>query len=358
MMIKSGIINVNKCQNMTSHDVVAMVRRTLGIKRVGHTGTLDPMAMGVLPVAVGNATKFIEYLDKDRKTYIAGVKLGIMTDTLDVWGNILANDQVSIPSRELEAKLSEVIPDFTGQIQQIPPKYSAIKVNGKRLYDYARKGQDVEIPSRTVNIYKLEYISPEDTKYLESLTAGAFSGFSKEKSDFFLLIECSRGTYVRSIIRDIGDRLGVDVVMSFLVRTASGSFQVEDGVSADKIKYMSADELADFILPIDEWISCMGSLVIDQTEGKKFQNGGKISLKKITYLDKADNESLFKVYQGDPSHMEDLSSMGNLSNEGELCEVKGDNKTGKLCNIKFLGIGRIVDERFLKGEKIIPVERQ
>ncbi len=348
-MTKSGIINVNKGKNMTSHDVVAIVRRVLGIKRVGHTGTLDPMAEGVLPVAVGNATKFIEYLDKDTKTYLAGVKLGLMTDTLDVWGDKIETSDKSVSTEELRSKVCEIIPVFIGEIQQIPPKYSAIKVDGRRLYDYARKGMDVEIPSRKVNIYRLKYISPTDTKYLDSLIGFVSAGDYREKSDFFLLIECSRGTYVRSLIRDIGERLGVSAVMSFLVRTVSGDFRIEDGVSAESIKNMSMEDLTEYILPIDEKISCMGSIVIDQVEGKKFQNGGKVSLKKIAYLDKDNSERLFKVYE--------ISSCSNGG--GSIYNTSGSeegNATSIIENKKFLGIGRIVDDRFLKGEKVVPIE--
>lgn len=360
--MKSGIININKGQNMTSHDVVSIVRRAVGIKRVGHTGTLDPMAEGVLPVAVGNATKFIEYLDKDIKTYVAGVKLGIKTDTLDIWGEKLENTKVDCTGEELKEKLSGIIPRFIGEIQQIPPKFSAVKVNGRRLYDYARKSQDVEIPKRNVHVYKLEYISPDDMEYIASLTGIMPSSVGEVKNDFFLLIECSRGTYVRSLIRDIGSELGLSAVMSFLVRTASGEFQIDDGISAESIKNMDIGELYKCIFPIDEKISCMRSIVLDDIESRKFQNGGKVSMKKIKYLEGEKSimkdrsfhndyrvvyTDLYKVYrgkrQGDSSDFE----LSRISNVADM------KSTGR-----FLGVGRIVQDRFLKGEKVVPIESE
>ena len=347
----SGIININKSQNMTSHDVVAIIRKKLGIKRVGHTGTLDPMATGVLPVAIGNATRFIEYLDKDAKTYVAGVKLGIMTDTLDIWGERL--DERSNSSKiDLDAELiSKAIQRFKGVIEQEPPMYSAIKVDGQKLYEYARKQQEVEIPTRQVVIFDIEYIDKGNKKCLEKLTgitdeivgardelngngddttnliAGPNNIRPDDESDFYIRVECSRGTYIRSLIRDIGRELATDAVMSFLVRTKSGEFSITDACNIDYIKTLEAKVIKEFIDPIDSKINYMGSIILNASDSIKFQNGGKVSLNniqkeepEISYSN--GNKDVYLIYE-------------STAND-------------------FLGTGRIVEGKYLKAEKVLP----
>lgn len=342
----SGIININKSPNMTSHDVVAIIRKKLGIKKVGHTGTLDPMATGVLPVAIGNATRFIEYLDKDAKTYVAGVKLGIMTDTLDVWGESV-HDSRNINKIDFDTELIiKTIQKFKGVIEQEPPMYSAIKVDGKKLYEYARKEEEVEIPKRKIKIFDIEYIDKGNKKYLEELTgirteltgiaddpssmiAGTKNIRPDDESDFYIRVECSRGTYVRSLIRDIGRELGTDAVMSYLVRTKSGEFSIRDASNIDEIKELDLNKIKDFIVPIDSKINYMGRILLEDSDSIKFQNGGKVSLNniqkeetKISSSNGNEDENIYLIYE-------------SIAND-------------------FLGTGRIVDGKYLKAEKVLP----
>lgn len=325
----SGIININKAPNMTSHDVVAIIRKKLGIKKVGHTGTLDPMATGVLPIAIGNATRFIEYLDKDAKTYVAGVKLGMMTDTLDIWGEVV-HDSRNINKIDLDTELiSKTIQNFKGIIEQEPPMYSAIKVDGKKLYEYARNDQEVEIPKRQIEIFDIEYIDKENEKYLKELTglADEAGGMRPDdESDFYIRVECSRGTYIRSLIRDIGRELGTDAVMSYLVRTNSGEFSITDACNIQEIKGLDSNEIKDLIVPIDSKINYMGSILLEDSDSIKFQNGGKVSLNNIKREEAGtssqdDERNTYLIY--------------NSHNRG------------------FLGTGRIIGGKFLKAEKVL-----
>lgn len=326
----SGIININKAPNMTSHDVVAIIRKKLGIKKVGHTGTLDPMATGVLPIAIGNATRFIEYLDKDAKTYVAGVKLGMMTDTLDIWGEVV-HDSRNINKINLDTELiSRTIQKFKGIIEQEPPMYSAIKVDGKKLYEYARNDQEVEIPKRQIEIFDIEYIDKENEKYLKELTglADEAGGMRPDdESDFYIRVECSRGTYIRSLIRDIGRELGTDAVMSYLVRTNSGEFSITDACNIQEIKGLDSNEIKDLIVPIDSKINYMGSILLEDSDSIKFQNGGKVSLNNI------------KREEAGTSSQDDERNTYLIYNSH---------------NRDFLGTGRIVEGKYLKAEKVLP----
>lgn len=340
----SGIININKSPNMTSHDVVAIIRKKLGIKKVGHTGTLDPMATGVLPVAIGNATRFIEYLDKDAKTYVAGVKLGIMTDTLDVWGESV-HDSRNINKIDFDTELIiKTIQKFKGVIEQEPPMYSAIKVDGKKLYEYARKEEEVEIPKRKIKIFDIEYIDKGNKKYLEELTgirteltgiaddpssmiAGTKNIRPDDESDFYIKVKCSRGTYVRSLIRDLGRELGTDAVMSYLVRTKSGGFSISDSCNIDEIKEIDSNEIKNLIVPIDSKINNMGRILLGDSDSIKFQNGGKVSLNNI------------KIEEAETSSKDDERNIYLIYNSH---------------NRDFLGTGRIVDGKYLKAEKVLP----
>lgn len=206
--MKDGILILNKPQNWTSSDCVALCRRALrckGIKKVGHGGTLDPMATGVLPIFVGQATRIMEYLDLDNKTYRCTAQLGMVTDTLDIWGELLERRSFADVR---EADVIEGLKSFEGWIQQTPPKYSAVRINGKRLYEYAYKGQeiDVDITKRNVNISKIDVISMDMAK-------GAVT----------FDITCSKGTYVRTVCHDLGEKLDCGCVMTALERTKVGN---------------------------------------------------------------------------------------------------------------------------------------
>ena len=203
-----GFLNVYKPQGKTSHDVVAILRRVTKIKQIGHTGTLDPFAEGVLPICIGKSTRLIEYLEDD-KAYIGTVQFGKSTTTYDTEGEGVSYSDNKVTKEEVE----NALPQFRGEIQQLPPIYSAIKVNGKKLYEYARKGEEVKIEPRRVNIYKLELVN-----------------FDYEKQTAELLIECSKGTYIRSIANDLGEVLGCFGHLIKLVRIKAGKFEINESI--------------------------------------------------------------------------------------------------------------------------------
>lgn len=207
-----GFLNVYKPKGKTSHDVVAILRRITKIKQIGHTGTLDPFAEGVLPICIGKTTRLIEYLNDD-KAYIGTVQLGSSTTTYDIEGEIVKISPKKVSLEEIEAELK----NFRGKIEQLPPIYSAIKVNGKKLYEYARKGEEVEIKPRNVVIEKLEILN-----------------FDKEKQTLELEIKCSKGTYIRSIANDLGEALGTYGHLIKLVRIKAGDFGINNAVPLEK----------------------------------------------------------------------------------------------------------------------------
>lgn len=215
----NGFVVIDKPAGITSHDVVSRVRRILGTRKVGHTGTLDPFATGVLPVAVNDGTKVIPFLDEGSKTYEALLRLGVATDTLDMTGTILSETDPSSITRE---QLISCFNDFTGAVSQIPPMYSAIKQNGQPLYKLARQGVEVERKARDVEIYSLELLS-----------------FDLPHAS--IRVVCSRGTYVRSLADDIGRQLGCGAALQELRRTASGPFHIENAVTLTDLE-AAADE--------------------------------------------------------------------------------------------------------------------
>lgn len=274
-----GFINLLKPAGMTSHDVVASLRRILRIKKIGHTGTLDPSACGVLCVCVGKATRAAAYLDNDRKSYRCEMMLGRTSDTGDIWGETLSEDPGSAENVRAEDVL-KVLELFKGEQLQYPPMYSAVKVNGKRLYHYARQGQQVEVRPRKITVYSLEPV-----RVLE------------EERKVLFDIECSRGTYIRTICEDAGRKLGCGALMSMLIRTSSGSMRLADAVTFEEIlDHVSACEgltpeaimsvrrdgplkadMSRFLTPIDAMLPDFGSIVLPEEEAAKFINGGKIS---------------------------------------------------------------------------------
>ena len=209
-----GFLNIYKPQGKTSHDVVAILRRITKIKQIGHTGTLDPFAEGVLPICIGKATRLIEYLDDD-KAYVGTIQLGKSTTTYDTEGDGVNFSDKKVTLEEIE----QALPKFRGEIQQLPPIYSAIKVNGKKLYEYARKGEEVKIEPRVVNIYKLEIVN-----------------FDEEKQTVDLHIECSKGTYIRSIANDLGEALGCYGHLIKLVRIKAGKFGISEAIKLDTLE--------------------------------------------------------------------------------------------------------------------------
>lgn len=275
----NGVVVVNKPQNWTSHDCVAVVRRVIGVKRVGHTGTLDPMATGVLPVCVGTAARINEYLDYDTKTYDCVMKLGIITDTLDIWGEVL--EERPVPDMD-EAVITETIMGFTGEIFQIPPKYSALKVAGKKLYEYARAGQEVEIKPRKINI---KHISVNNIDF--------------ENKEISFTVECSKGTYIRSLCADIGEKLGCGGCMSGLVRTKTGVFTLDDAVDIEAVKKMSREELVSKLFPTDYPLIQFGRVELSANSAKDFVNGKKIPKRDLAIVRESSRDDFYNVYFND-----------------------------------------------------------
>ena len=255
----TGIININKPADWTSHDCVAVMRRVLGMKKVGHTGTLDPMATGVLPVCVGTATRIMEYLDLDFKTYECEMQLGLESDTLDIWGRITRKADAK---QITEVQIRNAFAAFHGVISQIPPKYSAIKVDGKKLYQYARAGEEVEIKAREVFIRDLEINKIRGDKITWTTT-------------------CSKGTYIRSICRDVGQALGCGAVMTALRRTGSGAFVLEDAWDMEQLRNMGQEEARALLLPPDFPLVHFGKAVLGQEQAAYFCNGGHVSLRDV-----------------------------------------------------------------------------
>lgn len=223
----AGIINVLKPCGMTSHDVISFMRRVLNTKKIGHSGTLDPDAAGVLPVFAGTATRLLEYALEDGKSYRAEITFGIKTDTGDDSGTVVQTSALPVCSAE---DFAAVLQDFTGVQKQLPPMYSALKLNGQPLYKLARKGIEVERETREIFISRLELIS-----------------FNPQKA--VLDVECSKGTYIRTLLEDICARLGVCGTMSFLLRTSAGGFKIEDAVTlqeleAEPLRYLLPEETA------------------------------------------------------------------------------------------------------------------
>lgn len=252
----NGIVNVNKPLGITSHDVVYRLRKILNIKKIGHTGTLDPDASGVLPMCVGRATKTADMLTASDKQYIAEVTMGAATDTLDASGTVTDTADVNVT----ETDIKKVLGEFIGDIKQIPPMYSAIKIDGKRLYTLARDGVEVEREPRDVHIEKIELIKfmPSDNK-------------------FVIKVDCSKGTYIRTLCDDVGRKLGCFAHMSALERTRSGRFGIEDAYTLDEIGEMAENGDFSFLTPIDKVFEEFPKLIISNRKARIMCNGTRIS---------------------------------------------------------------------------------
>ena len=250
----NGIIVIDKSPNWTSMDVCAKLRGIFQEKRIGHAGTLDPMATGVLPVFVGRATRAVEFAGEGEKEYVAGLRLGLITNTQDTSGETLEEHPVSVTQEELE----RVLEQFRGEIDQVPPMYSAIKINGKKLYELARKGREVERPARKVTIHSLTLESREG------------------EADFTIRVRCSKGTYVRTLCHDIGQALGCGGCMSSLRRTMAAGFTLEDAVTLDEVQ--QAQDPAKLLLPVDAYFAGRPVLLLKPELEKKVRNGMTVIL--------------------------------------------------------------------------------
>ena len=255
----NGIILIDKPQDWTSHDVVGKLRRLLREKRIGHSGTLDPMATGLLVVFVGRATRAVECAESDAKQYIAGLRLGVETDTQDITGTVLKETPCDVSEQQLRA----VLPRFTGEIDQIPPMYSALKVNGQKLYDIARKGGEVERKPRRITIHSLEI---GDNSHLEA-------------GDFCLDVTCSKGTYIRTLCRDIGEELGVGGTMSSLRRVRAGGFHLRDALTIEQVAAAAEEGRAEeLLLPVDSLFAQYEKLSLTEKQTKRTLVGGQFSV--------------------------------------------------------------------------------
>lgn len=273
-----GIICVDKPQGFTSFDVIAKMRGILKMKRLGHAGTLDPMATGVLPVFAGRATKACDILPDHDKTYEAAFRFGITTDTQDVTGTVTKERPASVTTEQLE----KVLESFRGEIMQVPPMYSAVSVGGKRLYDLARKGIEVEREARAVTIYCLE-----------------ITEFDKAEQSGTLKISCSKGTYIRTLINDIGEALGCGGIMTSLVRTAACGFTLSDCVTLEQLQAAadSGGDFTEFVRPIETVFEGLPTVRLSSAQERMYRNGVKLSLDKIKISGDGDiSASAVKVY--------------------------------------------------------------
>lgn len=252
----NGILNVLKPPGMTSFDVVAYLRRILHEKKIGHAGTLDPSAVGVLPMCIGRATKAIEYMMDKNKSYRVELTLGISTDTQDSDGKIINKQKVELTHKEIEDSLNY----FTGTTTQVPPMYSAIRVEGKRLYELARAGINIERKPREVQIFSSKIIKINNNKVIFDVV-------------------CSKGTYMRTLCSDIGDRLGCGGHMSFLIRTRAGVFNIHDALTLEEIDYLASEgKLSQKLINTGEVFNHLQIVKLNETVLKKFLNGVPVEI--------------------------------------------------------------------------------
>ena len=286
----NGIILVDKPADWTSHDVVAKLRGILHERRVGHSGTLDPMATGLLTVFVGRATRAVQFAETHNKRYVASLRCGYSTDTQDTSGRVTAQTGIS----PTEAELTDVLPEFTGEISQIPPMYSAIKVSGKKLYELARKGETVERKPRTVNISELSLVGHDG-------------------DEFVLSVSCSKGTYIRTLCNDIGERLGCLACMSALRRTNAGPFDVRDAHTLSEI----AEDPERYIIPVDSLFSEHPAIELSaaQTAKLKYGNILNVSAKNGTYRVYGENGDFLALANVSAGKLKTIKSFFEVDND-------------------------------------------
>lgn len=259
-----GIIVINKEKEYTSHDVVAKLKKKLNISKVGHTGTLDPNATGVLPILIGKGTKFSKYLINHDKIYEVELELGKKTDTADIEGKVI--EEKNVDEKYIKENLLQVLESFIGKQEQIPPMYSAIKKNGKKLYEYARAGEKVEIEPRKIEIYKIDL-----NKY--------------DKNIITFVVSCSKGTYIRSLCEDIAKKLNTVGYMKNLKRLQVGEFNIKDAVYIDKIDLKNVNE---HLITLEELLKRTESISLNEKKLKLFLNGVQLTDNNI--------DGLYKIY--------------------------------------------------------------
>ncbi|MEW9121885.1 MAG: tRNA pseudouridine(55) synthase TruB [Thermotaleaceae bacterium] len=269
-----GILNILKPPGMTSHDVVGWIRKVLKTKKVGHTGTLDPMAAGVLPICIGSATKISQYLLNDRKSYRCEMTLGSNTDTQDKWGKVTEAHKVDVSQEDIFKAFNQ----FKGDIFQMPPMYSALKHQGKKLYELAREGKVVEREPRKIRIYDLDIIRIDGNKVLFDVC-------------------CSKGTYVRTLCEDIGNHLNCGAHMSFLLRTASGCFKLDETVCIEELEKESLETISEqYLFPLDYPLRKMSKVIVKEDSLKYLLNGNNLFLRNIACHDSLKLGEQVRIY--------------------------------------------------------------
>lgn len=292
----NGVINLFKPRGMTSHDAVRILRKILNTSKIGHIGTLDPLASGVLPLCIGKATRIVEYLGDLDKEYIAELSLGIRTDTQDVEGKVIASSDKKVD----EKLIYSVMEKYKGDLSQIPPMYSALKYKGKKLYELAREGKIIERQARNIKIYDQEILDIQDGKSI------------------VFYVRCSKGTYIRTLCDDIGKLLGTFGYMSYLIRVGVGEFKIWDSISLDYIKKANREGLEAFIYPIDECLHHLESLTVDDRYYNQLVNGAIVPIRNLVGLDNLINQPL-RVYCRDS-----FIGVGILTNMNNAINLKMD----------------------------------
>jgi len=295
--LMNGVINIFKPKGMTSHDAVSALRKILKIKKIGHIGTLDPNAAGVLPLCIGKATRIVEYLVDLDKEYIGELTLGIRTDTQDMDGKVIYTSDKEVDERQIYS----IMEKYKGNLSQLPPMYSALKHKGKKLYELAREGKTVERQARNIKIYDQKIIEINDCKSI------------------IFYVKCSRGTYIRTLCDDIGMDLGTYGYMSYLIRTGVGDFKINDSYSLEYIKKIGKENLEKILIPTDKAIGHLDELILEDRFYNKLVNG-----------------NLIKV---------------DHHNEEKL------NKSLRIyCNSKFIGVGKLMikdSNHYVKMDKVL-----
>lgn len=289
----NGIIILNKEENITSFFACNKVKRLLSVKKAGHSGTLDPMATGVLTIALSSATRFLPLLPEHNKSYRATARLGLTTDTLDITGNILEKNEVNVTLPQLLS----VAEEFKGEIEQIPPMYSALSKDGKKLYELARQGIEVEREPRKATVFSFE-----------------ITDFKTD--EFTLKVECSSGTYVRTLIDDIGKRLGCGAVMTALERTVANGFDISQSHTLAEIEKAVKDGNAqDLIIPVDQCFKDFPSVCVTNAQATRFSNGGVLFLDRLKGITK---DGVYRVYSPENRFL----GLGETDKEQNLLIIK------------------------------------
>lgn len=267
----TGIIPLKKGENITSFFAVNKVRRIIGEKKCGHTGTLDPNATGVLPIAVGGATRFIELLPTHKKAYIATFKTGFCTDTLDIWGTVTETFDKEVSFEEIE----QIALEFKGEIMQLPPMYSAIKRDGVRLYELARQGIEVERTPRKCEIYELSVCKTENGEYS-------------------IYCECSAGTYIRTLINDIGEKLGCGATMTSLCRTFACGIEISECFTLEELNQLKENgEIEKAVIPLEKLLLEYPEIHVTENQAKRFSNGGSLMRERVRNIKE---NGIYRVY--------------------------------------------------------------